>query len=140
MVKANTPGERDGRVALWVDGALIADFPNLGLRDIEDLEIDRFGLSLYIAANGERANRKWHDDVVAATTYIGPMARAKIEVFLPTVHRVFVTFPSHVAPSSKPSQKTQSAAMSSHSSTDGLGGGVRVWPGVGDGTGWYEAR
>jgi hypothetical protein len=27
MVKANTPGQRDGRVALWVDGKLIADFP-----------------------------------------------------------------------------------------------------------------
>ena len=74
MVKANAPDKRDGRIALWVDGKLIADFPNLRLRDVGDLEIDRFGLGLYIAKNTKRANRKWHDDVVAATSYIGPMA------------------------------------------------------------------
>ncbi len=27
MVKANTPGQRDGRIAMWLDGKLIADFP-----------------------------------------------------------------------------------------------------------------
>jgi hypothetical protein len=77
MVKANTPGQRDGRVALWVDGKLIADFPNLRLRDVATLEIDRFGLDLYIANNKARPNRKWVDDVVAATSYIGPVATAK---------------------------------------------------------------
>jgi len=73
MVKANTPGKRDGRVALWVDGKIIADFPNLRLRDVASLEIDRVGLDLYIANNTKRQNRKWHDNVVAATSYIGPM-------------------------------------------------------------------
>ncbi len=77
MVKVNTPGKRDGRIALWVDGKLIADFPNLRLRDVEDLKIDRFGLGLYIANNTKRANRKWHDNVVAATSYIGPVATPK---------------------------------------------------------------
>ena len=32
MARANTPGKRDGRIALWLDGKLIADFPNLRLR------------------------------------------------------------------------------------------------------------
>ena len=73
MVKANTPGQRDGRIATWLDGNRIADFPNLRLRDIEDLKIDRFGLGSFIANNTERTNRKWHDNVVAATSYIGPM-------------------------------------------------------------------
>ncbi len=77
MVKVNTSGKHDGRIALWVDGKLIGDFPNLRLRDVEDLKIDRFGLGLYIANNGKRANRKWHDNVVAATSYIGPMAASK---------------------------------------------------------------
>lgn len=77
MVQANTPGQRDGRIAMWVDGALVADFPNLRLRDVADLRIDRFGLGLYIAANTGRANRKWHDNVVAATSYIGPISPAK---------------------------------------------------------------
>ncbi len=77
MVKANRPGKRDGRIALWVDGTLIADFPNLRLRDVDDLEIDRFGLDLYIHNNNKCANRKWHDDVVAATSYIGPINKSK---------------------------------------------------------------
>jgi hypothetical protein len=77
MVKANTPGYRDGRIAMWVDGALIADFPNLRLRDVPDLKIDRFGLGLYIANNTRRENQKWHDNVVAATSYIGPVAPAR---------------------------------------------------------------
>lgn len=73
MVKANTPGKRDGRIAMWIDGKLIADFPNLRLRDTDDLKIDRFGLDLYIAKNSARENVKWHDNVVAATSYIGPV-------------------------------------------------------------------
>jgi len=74
MVRANTPGMRDGRIAMWVDGQLIADFPNLRLRDAASLEIDRFGFDVYIAENSVRPNRKWIGDVVAATSYIGPMA------------------------------------------------------------------
>jgi len=77
MVKVNTPGKRDGRLAVWVDGRPAADFPNIRLRDVDTLKIDRFGLGVYIASNTERANRKWHDDVVAATSYIGPMAPRK---------------------------------------------------------------
>lgn len=72
MVKANTPGQRDGRVSCWVDGKLIADFPNLRLRDTDALKIDRFGVGLFIANNPRRENKKWYDDVVAATSYIGP--------------------------------------------------------------------
>ncbi|MHC4914655.1 MAG: hypothetical protein ACYTGB_04105 [Planctomycetota bacterium] len=74
MLKANTPGRRDGRLAMWVDGRLVADFPNMRLRDVGELKIDRFGIGVYIARNTERENRKWHDDVVAATSYIGPTA------------------------------------------------------------------
>jgi hypothetical protein len=72
MLKANTPGQRDGRVACWVDGKLIADFPNLRLRDVDALKIDRFDIGLFIANNPLRENKKWYDDVVAATSYIGP--------------------------------------------------------------------
>jgi hypothetical protein len=72
MLKANTPGQRDGRVACWVDGKLIADFPNLRLRDVAALKIDRFDIGLFIANNRLRENKKWYDDVVAATSYIGP--------------------------------------------------------------------
>ncbi len=73
MVQANTPGVRDGRIAFWLDGKVIADFKYLRLRDVPTLKIDRFGLSLHIGSNPVRETRKWYDNVVAATSYIGPM-------------------------------------------------------------------
>lgn len=72
MLKANTPGQRDGRIACWVDGVLVADFPNLRLRDVPTLRIDRFNLSLHTGSNPVAETRKWYDDVVVATEYIGP--------------------------------------------------------------------
>jgi hypothetical protein len=73
MLKANTPGMRDGEIALWVDGNLIARFPNLRLRDVDTLKIDRFNLSLHIGSNTRSETSKWYDNVVAAKSYIGPM-------------------------------------------------------------------
>lgn len=73
MLRANTPGMRDGRIALWLDGELIADFQNLRLRDVASLKIDRFNLSLHIGSNTRSETRKWYDNVVAATEYIGPV-------------------------------------------------------------------
>ena len=74
MVKANTPGQRDGRIAFWLDGKLVADFPGLRLRDVATLKIDRFGLSFHIGSNPNGESAKWYDNVVAATSYIGPVA------------------------------------------------------------------
>lgn len=74
MVRANTPGRRDGRIGCWLDGKLIADFPNLRLRDVATLRMERVGLGIYMAGNALRENRKWYDDVVVATSYIGPRA------------------------------------------------------------------
>jgi hypothetical protein len=72
MLKANTPGQRDGRVTCWMDGEVIADFPNLRLRDVDTLTIDHFSLSFHFRSNPAET-RKWFDNVVAATEYIGPM-------------------------------------------------------------------
>jgi len=72
MVRANTPGRRDGRIAMWLDGRLIADFPNMRLRDVDSLLIDYLNVGGYINPNDVRENRLWFDDVVAATSYIGP--------------------------------------------------------------------
>jgi len=76
MVQANTVGQRDGKIACWLDGRLIAEFPNLRFRDIDTLKIDRIGVGLHIGSNTIRENRKWYDDVVIATAYIGPMSSA----------------------------------------------------------------
>ena len=66
MLQANTPGQRDGRIAIWLDGVLVADFPGLRLRDVATLKIDRFGLSFHIGSNPNGQARKWYDNVVAA--------------------------------------------------------------------------
>jgi hypothetical protein len=72
MVKGNTPGQRDGRIGFWMDGKLVADFPNMRFRDIATLTIDYLNIGGYINPNKVRDNRLWFDDVVAAVSYIGP--------------------------------------------------------------------
>jgi hypothetical protein len=74
MVRANTAGRRDGRIACWVDGKLVADFPGLRLRDVDTLKINSASLCLHIRSNTVRPNLKWYDDVVVATAYIGPIS------------------------------------------------------------------
>ena len=72
MLKADTPTQRDGRIACWLDGVPIADFPEHTLARLPHVTIDRFGLSLHIGSNTVRETKKWYDNVVAATEYIGP--------------------------------------------------------------------
>jgi len=73
MVKLNSPGQRDGRVALWIDGVLVADFQNVRFRDVDTLKIDQIQLELHAKSNPSGADKKWYDNVVVATSYIGPM-------------------------------------------------------------------
>jgi len=76
MLKANTPGERDGRVAFWVDGKLAGDFANLRFRSVAALKVNHVALGTYSSRRG--ANKvMWYDDVVVATSYIGPQVSAK---------------------------------------------------------------
>jgi hypothetical protein len=75
MVRANTPGQRDGRIAAWLDGKLVMDFPNLRLRDVASLTIDRFSLCFHIKSNPNGESKRWYDNVVAAKSYIGPLKK-----------------------------------------------------------------
>lgn len=75
MVRANTPGQNDGEVKYWIDGKLISDFPDLNMRSINTLKIDEAHIGLH-AIHSERVNKKWYDNVVIATQYIGPMTTA----------------------------------------------------------------
>jgi hypothetical protein len=85
MVKANTPGARDGRVAIWIDGNLIADFQNLRLRDVNTLKINKVELDLYVKNNPSSTDYfKYYDNVVVATSYIGPMTNTATSVAPPT--------------------------------------------------------
>lgn len=73
-LKANTVGMLDGDVTLWLDGQLIAEFPNVHFRDTDTLKIDRFNVSLHAGSNPNGPTKKWYDNVVAAKRCIGPMA------------------------------------------------------------------
>ncbi|MCK4283407.1 MAG: hypothetical protein KAX44_03745 [Candidatus Brocadiae bacterium] len=78
MLQANTPGERDGRVAFWVDGKLVGDFPNIRFRNVATLKPDRVQIALYTQNRRVRKDvTMWYDDVVAATSYIGPQVPAE---------------------------------------------------------------
>jgi hypothetical protein len=72
-VQANTPGQRDGRITVWFDGELAADFGNLRLRDTDALRIDHFMINFHIHGNPNGPARKWYDNFVAAKSYIGPV-------------------------------------------------------------------
>ncbi len=74
MLAANTVGSRDGRITLWLDGSVIADFGNLLLRDDETTKIDRFSVMFHAGSNPGAATTKYVDNVVAATSYVGPVS------------------------------------------------------------------
>jgi hypothetical protein len=71
LVQLNTPGVRDGRVAVWQDGVLIGDWQNIRFRDVTTVKIDQIELD-----NGGQGstqqNDKWYDNLVIASSYIGP--------------------------------------------------------------------
>lgn len=77
LVQLNTPGVRDGRVAVWQDGVLIADWQNIRFRDVSSVKIDQIQLQ-----NGgqqsSQQNDKWYDNLVIATSYVGPVSLGKI--------------------------------------------------------------
>jgi len=73
LVKANTVGQQDGRITLWLDGKIVGDFGNLRFRDVDTLKLDRFNLSFHAGSNTKGPTKKWYDNVVAAKRYIGPM-------------------------------------------------------------------
>src|SRR5207237_317872 len=73
MVHANTPGKNDGEVKYWIDGNVAGDFPDLNVRSISTLKIDRARMILH-ETKVTQPLTKWHDNVVIATQYIAPMA------------------------------------------------------------------
>jgi hypothetical protein len=76
MLRLNTPGQKNGEVKVWVDGQLAADWPNVSLRTVNTLKIDKSYLGLH-ATSSQRNNQKWYDNVVMAREYIGPMKPVK---------------------------------------------------------------
>ena len=67
---ARYPGDK----GLAADPAVVlaADFPIRRFSTVDALKLNRAGLTLYESRN-YGLHRVWIDDVVVATTYIGPM-------------------------------------------------------------------
>ncbi|MFC1650330.1 polysaccharide lyase [Candidatus Latescibacterota bacterium] len=72
MVMLNTPDKRDGRIALWIDGKIVGDWHNIRFRTVNSLKADQLWFSTYSSQIHEN-KIIWFDDIVAATSYIGPM-------------------------------------------------------------------
>lgn len=73
MLKLNTVGQKDGEVKVWIDGKVVADFPNLFIRSLDTIKIQEAHVVLGANANPKRVNKKWYDNIVIAKKYIGPM-------------------------------------------------------------------
>ncbi len=95
MLQANRPGKRDGRMAFWIDGKLTGDFPNMEMRDVESLKPNQINLGLYTpSSRNDLPCVLWQDDVVAATSYIGPMVEPANESRIIAATRARETSPS----------------------------------------------
>ena len=72
MVKANTPGKKDGEQAYWIDGKKMAHFKTIRWRTDPELKWNAFWLSLYIH-HPTKMCRVWFDDLVISRKYVGPL-------------------------------------------------------------------
>lgn len=77
LVQLNTPGVRNGRVAVWQDGDLIGDWQNVRFRDVSSVKIDQIQLENGGQGSSQQ-NYKWYDNLVIATSYIGPMSSGTV--------------------------------------------------------------
>jgi len=75
MLQANTlvngVPQRDGRMALWIDGVLIMDYPDMMFRYTEDLKINLVRIC-FLNNSNPNDTMKYVDDIVVAKSYIGP--------------------------------------------------------------------
>ena len=83
--KCNTPGEHDGEQAFWINGQKLGHFKNILWRSNSDVKANCLWLLHYGFDSGDPTkgywrqkqnnpmrDTVWFDDVVVATTYIGP--------------------------------------------------------------------
>lgn len=77
MVRHNTPGQRDGEQAFWIDGTLRGHWKGFSWRTQEGLLANALTLESYITDRWtkQETNVVSFDDVVIARDYIGPVAR-----------------------------------------------------------------
>jgi len=74
MVKHNTPGQRDGEQAFWIDGDLRGHWKGINWRKSATLWANAFTLESYVTDRWTKneTNIVYFDNVVIAREYIGP--------------------------------------------------------------------
>ena len=70
-------GQKDGEVALWLDGTEVGRVTGLRFRDIEDLRIRKARFDNYWGGAGDENTAPvdqvhYIDNIVVATDYVGP--------------------------------------------------------------------
>jgi hypothetical protein len=75
MLKHNTPGQRDGEQAFWIDGQLLGHWKGINWRKTEQLNANALTLESYITDRWTKhpLNVVFFDEVVIAKRYIGPV-------------------------------------------------------------------
>jgi hypothetical protein len=75
MLKHNTPGERDGEQAFWIDGRLMGHWRGINWRTTPGLMANALTLESYVTDRWTKhpTNIVHFDNVVIAREYIGPV-------------------------------------------------------------------
>ncbi len=77
-LKLNTPGEKDGYAALWIDGRLDTERRDMDFRgNYTDHLINAVFLEAYWNAGSPVDQYRWYDDFVVSTEPIGPVTAGR---------------------------------------------------------------
>ena len=69
-MKHNTPGQPDGELRVWIDGALMTQRTGVKFRDAA-VSWNAIEISGYYDGGSPKAQTSWVDDVVVSTQRIG---------------------------------------------------------------------
>jgi hypothetical protein len=65
-IKLNTPGQKNGEQAFWMDGKLGGHWKEIRFRDSAILKLNSLSLDLYLH-DSKKVNVAWFDDVAIST-------------------------------------------------------------------------
>jgi hypothetical protein len=102
-VQMNKPGQKDGILRSWLDGAIALEIKTLRFREVETLQIDQMYFSTFFGGNDKswappKEEYAFFDNFVIAEEYIGPNAKAPPTVPSPTFVPASTAIPAGALP------------------------------------------